>query len=110
VDDAETDDADIPAYHESRKKVEHFKAEQARLELQRRRGELLDATEAGRDVFAAFRVTRDQLLSMAPRMTDVVHDARSRADAIAAVKREIHRVLAELSDTLEQKFGEPQSD
>jgi hypothetical protein len=103
--DADTDDAGIPDYHHSRKRNEHFKAEQARLELQRRRGELLDATEAGRQVFGAFRVTRDQLLAMAPRLTDVVHDARGRSDAIAAVKRELHAILTELSDGIEQRFG-----
>jgi hypothetical protein len=105
------DDTELPSFHESKRRVEFFRAESAKLEYRRRQGELLDSEQAGREVFATVRVLRDQILNSGPRLADVARDARDRHSAIVAIKSELNAMLRECADSLEGAFpGDPQPD
>lgn len=71
-DDA-ADDAPLPDdtvdYRKARTEREQIRRDRERMELDRERGRLVDATEAARMAFTAFRALRDQAFNMAARLS-----------------------------------------
>lgn len=69
----DADDAPLPDdtvdYRKARTEREQIRRDRERMELDRERGRLIDATEAARMAFTAFRALRDQAFNMAARLS-----------------------------------------
>ena len=98
------EDDHTQAFRKDRARVERVKADRAELELERLRGKLIDADDAARQAFTAFRVVRDSFENVSQRVACVVHaiaaGGGSARDIEACIATEIRMQLESGADTI----------
>lgn len=94
------------SYAAARAKTEHFKAKTAELDYLKRAGELVDRSEIGRVAFEAASTAKNKAFSRAPRLAQVVLEAKTEKLAIAAIKQELRATFEELADACERMGSE----
>ena len=87
-------------YTQARTMKEAFAAKMAKLEYEKRQGQLIEKSEAQRQAFNAARRTRDALLAVGSRTAALARAAKSDFEAEQIITREIQNALENLSQQL----------
>lgn len=111
ADDGDTSPGDGAAYRRARTQREQIRAQREALELQRLRGEVIDAGEVEALQFTAGRITRDRMLMVAPRTAADLHAlvlslVPVEHRAAVAVQFEVHVVERRIENALRTALTE----
>ncbi len=85
------------SYLDSQRRKELANAELKELEVRRRSGELIEATEVERTLYEKARQTRDALLSLADRLAGILAPITDQAKVHHLLSKEIHQALEALT-------------
>ena len=85
-------------YAKARAARELYQAQLAKLELDRRRGELVRADEVRITAFNMARKARDQLIALPERVAPMLAAAEDPADVQRILEEEIERICQEIAD------------
>lgn len=115
ADDEDDAGAEAPAprdgsYRRAREAREGYLAEDARLNLEERVGNLVDRTEVDRRTFGILRRTRDRFLSMGSRLSDRLAAAPDARAVKALLDAEVRAVLTQLAADFERADDEADID
>jgi hypothetical protein len=102
-------DPNVASYAAAKAKREHFAAETARLEYERRIGQLGDLEAMRREMFEIARQVRDSLCNIPDRLAPVLAAEREEARVHHLLLVDITQVCDELYRTLGTEPGDPVS-
>ena len=88
----------IPDLNESRRRREHYQAEQAKLAALQGRGELVPVSEVRKEAFALARAVRDALLGLPDRLAPMLAATQDAAQCHRLLAEELRVALRGLSD------------
>lgn len=86
------------SYARARAARETFQAQLAQLQLQRERGEVVDANEVKIAAFNAARRARDQLMALPDRAAAIVAALETTEECHEVLREEVERICKELSN------------
>lgn len=92
------DPPDPDSYHQSRAQKEYYQAQLARLEYEKRMGELLEAEEVKQAIIKNVSITRETLLNIPDRIAPVLLSQNDLHTVTEILRTEIHNALVSLSD------------
>lgn len=102
------------AFRAARTERERTRADREALELARLRGKLVDADEAARLAFTAFRVVRDYFENIAPRIGAAAHSVARSGGSLFEVEQliagEIRTTLSAAASAIERLAREEDDD
>jgi DNA-binding Lrp family transcriptional regulator len=84
-------------YSKARAAREVYKAQLAKLELEKRKGELVRTDDVRRVAFAWARKARDQVLGLPERVVDLIAAAEDRDEIMRILVEETERICEEMS-------------
>jgi len=94
----QTKDLDIPNFNDSRAKSEHFRSELARLDLEIKEQELVEASRVELEAFSAARAVRDSLGNIPDRVSNQLAAETDSVVIHQLLTKEIRRALETLTD------------
>jgi len=94
----QTKDLDIPNFNDSRAKSEHFRSELARLDLEIKEQELVEASRVELEAFSAARAVRDSLGNIPDRVSNQLAAETDSVVIHQLLAKEIRRALETLTD------------
>jgi hypothetical protein len=97
--DAEGDDGAAAGYARARAARELYRAQLAKMELDRQRGVLVRADEAKIGAFNMARKVRDQLTALPDRLAATLAATQDPAEVQRILETEIERICLEIADT-----------
>jgi phage terminase Nu1 subunit (DNA packaging protein) len=89
---------EIPSFNESRAKSEHFRAELARLDLEVKEDQLVEASRVKREAFSAARAVRDALGNIPDRVSNQMAAESDPVIIHQTLTEEIRKALETLTD------------
>ena len=89
---------EIPSFNESRAKSEHFRAELARLDLEVKEDQLVEASRVKREAFSAARAVRDALGNIPDRVSNQMAAESDPMIIHQTLTEEIRKALETLTD------------
>ena len=89
---------DIPTFNESKAKSEHFRAELARLELETKEEQLVEASRVEREAFTVARSVRDALNTIPDRVSNQLAAESDPVIIHKNLSEEIRKALERLTD------------
>ena len=89
---------EIPSFNESRAKSEHFRAELARLDLEVKEDQLVEASRVKREAFSAARAVRDALGNIPDRVSNQMAAESDPVIIHQMLTEEIRKALETLTD------------
>jgi phage terminase Nu1 subunit (DNA packaging protein) len=93
-----SDELDIPSFNDSRAKSEHFRSELARLDLEIKEQELVEASRVQLEAFSAARAVRDSLGNIPDRVSNQLAAETDSVVIHQLLTKEIRRALETLTD------------
>lgn len=93
-----TKDLEIPAFNDSRAKSEHFRSELARLDLETKEEQLVEASRVELEAFSAARAVRDALGNIPDRVSNQLAAETDSVVIHQLLTKEIRRALETLTD------------
>ena len=93
-----TEDLDIPSFNESKAKSEHFRAELARLDLETKEQELVEASQVEREAFTNARAVRDALNNIPDRVSSQIGAESDPVVIHKTLSDEIRKALETLTN------------
>jgi phage terminase Nu1 subunit (DNA packaging protein) len=93
-----TKDLEIPAFNDSRAKSEHFRSELARLDLEIKEEQLVEASRVELEAFSAARAVRDALGNIPDRVSNQLAAETDPVAIHQLLAKEIRRALETLTD------------
>jgi hypothetical protein len=93
-----TKDLEIPAFNDSRAKSEHFRSELARLDLETKEEQLVEASRVELEAFSAARAVRDALGNIPDRVSNQLAAETDPVAIHQLLAKEIRRALETLTD------------
>jgi len=93
-----TKDLEIPNFNESRAKSEHFRSELARLDLETKEEQLVEAARVELEAFSAARAVRDALGNIPDRVSNQLAAETDPVAIHQLLTKEIRRALETLTD------------
>jgi phage terminase Nu1 subunit (DNA packaging protein) len=93
-----TKDLEIPAFNDSRAKSEHFRSELARLDLETKEEQLVEASRVELEAFSAARAVRDALGNIPDRVSNQLAAETDPVVIHQLLTKEIRRALETLTD------------
>lgn len=96
--DQKQDPPESDSYHQSRSQKEYYQAQLARLEYEKRMGELLEAEEVKQAIVKNVSITRETLLNIPDRIAPVLLSQTDLHTVTEILRTEIHNALVSLSD------------
>ena len=91
-------DLDIPTFNESKAKSEHFRAEMARLELETKEEQLVEASRVEREAYTVARSVRDALNTIPDRVSNQLAAESDPVIIHKNLSEEIRKALERLTD------------
>lgn len=88
----------LPSYTESRARREFEQANLLEMQRREREGELLEAREVKNAMFGAFRLVRDQLLAIPPRLAPRLAASPSTHECYQLLMEDLRRVLMDMAN------------
>ena len=89
---------EIPSFNESRAKSEHFRAELARLDLEVKEDQLVEASRVKREAFSAARAVRDALGNIPDRVSNQMAAESDPVVIHQTLTEEIRKALETLTN------------
>jgi len=93
-----TKDLEIPSFNDSRAKSEHFRSELARLDLETKEEQLVEASRVELEAFSAARAVRDALGNIPDRVSNQLAAETDSVVIHQLLTKEIRRALETLTD------------
>lgn len=91
-------DMEIPSFNESKAKSEHFRAELARLDLETKEDQLVEASRVEREAFTVARSVRDALNTIPDRVSNQLAAESDPVIIHQYLSEEIRKVLERLTN------------